>query len=221
VRTLRARYPQKNPTTSTSRRGWRQIRWDTIAAIASAIGALASAAVAVYTLHISIYQQNIARDAVKATYQSNLYSKQVDQYANFRVAYRKVESSMMGIVLLLHLPSDGEPLSTEEVLDIQGRVKETKEDMRNFLSAASRLIVLSPKSIQDTMYQNTNEGQFNFDFATQKLPTGASSLGKYQEEIAGGHAKLDGWIEQLDACFGRSLVNGVPLTEESVEKCKL
>jgi len=58
-------------------------RWkaDTVAACASAIAAIASAFVAAYALIFLSHQEDIAKQQVRATYESNLYSKQVDGFA--------------------------------------------------------------------------------------------------------------------------------------------
>jgi hypothetical protein len=60
----------------------KRVRWETVAAIASAIGALASATVAIPALLLAKHQEDIAKDQVRATYLSNLYSKQVDAVAS-------------------------------------------------------------------------------------------------------------------------------------------
>lgn len=59
-------------------------RADTIAACASAIGAIASAIAATYALVFLSHQEEIARTQLQATYLSNLFDKQVDSLASLQ-----------------------------------------------------------------------------------------------------------------------------------------
>ena len=53
---------------------------EAIAAIAGAIGAIASAVIAVYALVVLVRQEDIAKNQVRATFLSNLYTKQAEGF---------------------------------------------------------------------------------------------------------------------------------------------
>jgi hypothetical protein len=80
---------QPSRTGSSTNNAKRSIRWDTIAAIASAIGAIASAGIAAYALKFISRQEEIAQNQVQATYLSNLYARQVDNFAALETALKE------------------------------------------------------------------------------------------------------------------------------------
>src|SRR5260370_12143223 len=86
---LHATTEQPSRNGSSANNAKRSIRWDTIAAIASAIGAIASAGIAAYALQFISRQEEIARNQVQATYLSNLYARQVDNFAALETALKE------------------------------------------------------------------------------------------------------------------------------------
>ncbi len=72
---------------------WRKIKGqlrcyvaETVAAVASAVGTIASALLAAYGVTFLSHQEDIAKQQLQATYLSTLYSKQVDSFATFAAA---------------------------------------------------------------------------------------------------------------------------------------
>lgn len=81
-----SRYKVSPASTAVPESGARRVRWDSLAAIASALAAFASALIAWEALRYLPRQEDLVKAQVEATYLNNLYSKQVDAFAEFKTA---------------------------------------------------------------------------------------------------------------------------------------
>jgi hypothetical protein len=116
---------------------------DTIAACASAVGAIASAFVAVYALSLAQHQEDIARDQLQATYLSNLYSKQVDSLAALQASL----FDMMYKFSAHGIPCGGSENPTKFVAEQESELPNYIAAFINVTEKASAVMSISPETI--------------------------------------------------------------------------
>jgi hypothetical protein len=236
MRTFKTRYGPKPPQTQQPQAtappplppAHRTVRWDTVAAIASAIGAVASAAIAAYALLFFVHQEDIARNQLEATYQSNVYSKQVDSLAALQVALNNFQNSPLiddlsiGQTMLYSATLNDDMIDKYQTSVIKDRDL-LIETIPKISVAAEELALISPDPIRNTLgelfrllyeiratmfryaiVKMHKDDVQNFSTDTRKLVDEVSSL-----------------QQDLERCFGDSLPHGYPLTEDRVKDCQL
>jgi hypothetical protein len=195
----------------------RSIRWDTIAAIASAISAIVSAGIAAYALSFLSRQEEIARNQLQATYLSNLYARQVDNFAALETALSEFYEQT-GVLRISSAP--------KEIAKYQGDVT---SNMDAFHRARSNLIrrwhamnLTAPRSfnrVADEVSIVTNEileraSEFVQAEATQER------FNAFNEEMKEGFRRLDAWYTQAPECVRNIFIKGYTITDEGLADCK-
>jgi hypothetical protein len=197
------------------------MRADTIAACASAVGAIASAVAAVYALSFLSHQEDIARNQLQATYFTNLYTKQYENFSSLQTAlvafssfigHDEVVSETAGVVRFDN--------KYKERLD--SRYAELKRVSVDVIERLQAFDIISPRSLRPFLtppeeWVNTVESGF-VDLKNKTTPEQASSLRAIILRVA---QNMFVWKDHIFPCIDNILSTGQPITDSGIAVCNI
>jgi hypothetical protein len=194
----------------------RLIRADTVAAIASAIGALASAFIAAYALLFLSHQEDIAQKQLQATYLSNLFAKQVDAVA----AVQTELSEFYEKTAILRRQPAAQDL-TKFQTEVTANLDAINHAHNNLVRALNVLSLISPDSlsqlsdeISSVTYKTLRQaGEF-----AQGDPT-PERFAAFSHQMADAFGRINGWYLKSHKCFKSILAQGKTIANEEIQSC--
>jgi hypothetical protein len=196
-------------------------RAETIAACASAIGAVASAVAAIYALVFLYHQEEIARTQLQATYLSNLFSKQVDRLASLQATVSEF-SEMIFHDQILEMIDDNNTVNEAAVNDFYNRLKErypTYDNMTYTIAArAAALYLVVPKSlgsvVEIPLAASKKITSTMKDFIKEKPTT--ETFKRFAKNMEKKLDPLGQWLDLYVDCLRNILADGQPITVGNV-----
>ena len=198
----------------------RSMRTDTIAACASAVGAIASAFLAAYALTYVSHQEQIARDQLQATYLANLYSKQIENFAGLQSKLDKLWLlSIRDQLLAPHINTAAEAENYRSTLG--KNAFEYKEMHYQIITSVAALKLLTPRNFHSSLQiaQETAATIYSEIESFLTLPYKEDSLKKFVDSIDPNLQLLLEWNEVVSECVQVPLSQGITITEERVKAC--
>jgi hypothetical protein len=202
------------------------LRADTIAACASAIGAVASAVAAIYALLFLSHQEEIARTQLRATYLSNLFSKQVDGLASLQGTLSEFVERVAHDQIFDATEHDaGDDISDADIEKYYNRIKERYFRYDNVIytiaAKTEAVYLVMPKSFAGvverpkTASRNLTSSMKEF---IEKKPTRAAFF-TFAKDMRENVEQLDEWINTNVDCLRNILAGGQPITDGNVTPC--
>jgi hypothetical protein len=223
---LRRFEPSRRRVPGSSPRPKSSFRWDTVAAVASAIGAIASAAVAIYALRYASNQEEIARKQLQATYTSNLYSRQIDNLAALDAELVKFVDGQYKTKELMERPTVTSQLTSDILRGVLERAKSyDKEEYVSLFQRSTALSLVMPGGdIKNAIFLPTLAVLTEVNVITTILESETLEPEKMLElasTMRSTSAKIYDWRAHVLGCLSSPLSNGIPVPRDQISKCHL
>jgi hypothetical protein len=198
-----------------------RMRMDVVAAVASAVGAVASAIVAIYALSYLAPQEEIARGQLRATYLSILYNKQVDGFAalevsvlNFLVKAQKLRAPSVAVA------NNISRLSSNEWAQLIKEALSGRDEFATDVKLKTTSVALVfPDALRDAITvpsRAVNEIMWEADTFSRSAGTD-QDFSRYASSTDTNFSELDQWIKKMPDCVQSIFGRGAPITNQ--DKC--
>jgi hypothetical protein len=194
----------------------------TVATVASAIAAVASAIAAVVALIYLAHQENTAREQLRATYLSSLYTKQVDSFAALELSIRDFED----VADRLHFDDAGSGnvhLSdlNQYHSDVVKEFDAYRKSARTVWDRVEVLRLVTPKSLEQIIsapgiYINSISVKA-YDFTVQ-APT-QNTFDSLMKDTSVAYKLLNQWKQSVPKCIQTIFIQGTPITADDAKTC--
>lgn len=215
MRTFQTRYGSK-----AILHRYKTIRWETVAAVASAIAAIV-------TLVYLARQEAVLKQQVNATYLANLYTEQIHSIAAMEAALREVSrSSYIEYLQEEIFGLTKQDLSVDELSSYQADLKkrylpwsmDKLIGSSQLIDKAQEVKLLTPalfgKAV-DTKIQALHLMNINTLIVLSDEPLTTEGFTKFVTAERGLFVKFTHGLGKLVSCTHKILASGVPLTEDS------
>ena len=206
----------------------RRVRWcsrvlepNTVATIASAIAAIASAVAAIVALIYLAHQEDTAKEQLRATYLSNLYTKQVDSFGALELAIRDFED----VADRLHFDHGSGNVHMDNLDQYHSNVVKEFETYRKSARAVwdkvETLLLVTPKSFEQIISapgHNTNVISVAAYHFTLQPPT-QETLNSLVKDASVSYKLLNQWKQSIPNCVQAIFVQGSPIKENDAKTC--
>jgi hypothetical protein len=194
---------------------------NTVATIASAIAAIASAVVAIVALIYLARQEGVAKEQLRATYLSNLYTKQVDSFGALELAIRDFED----VADRLHFDYGSSDVHMDNLDQYHSKVVKEfeiyRKSARTVWDKVETLLLVTPKSFEQIISapgRNTNVisvAAYNF---TLQPPT-QEALNSLVKDASVSYELLNQWKQSVPKCIQAIFIQGSPIKESDAKTC--